>query len=102
MSTWSSGRAGGRIVVARTPALAQDARQRRLTHPDRLPPQVRPVQLQQVEGIEERLRLVPPMAKLERSHSLRITTHHLAVDQAGARFEPVHRLDDGRIPRKSS
>ena len=40
--------------------------------------------------------------QLEGSHSLRITTHHLAVDQAGARFEPVHRLDDGRIPRKSS
>jgi dsRNA-specific ribonuclease len=44
------------------PGLAQDARQRRLAHRDRLPPQVRPVQLQQVEGIEESLRLIPAMA----------------------------------------
>ena len=33
--------------------LAKDAGQRRLAHLDRLPPQVRPVQLQQVEGVEE-------------------------------------------------
>jgi hypothetical protein len=70
--------------VARTPALAKDASQRRLAHLNRFPPKVRAVQLQQVEGVEECLGLVPPMPQeLERSHSLLITTHHLAVDQAG-------------------
>jgi hypothetical protein len=33
------------------PALPQDARQRRLAHLDRLPPEVSPVQLQQINGI---------------------------------------------------
>jgi hypothetical protein len=103
MSTWSSGPSRRGRVEAKTSALAQGARQRGLTDPDRLTPQVRAVQLQQVEDVQEGPRLVPPVAEqLEGSHSLRITTHHLAVDQAGARFEPVHRLDDGRIPRKSS
>ena len=65
-------------------ALAQDAGERRLAHFDRLAPQVCAVQLQEeVEGIEEGLRLVPPVAKqLEGSHTLVIATHHLAIDQA--------------------
>ena len=41
-------------------ALPQDARQRRPAHLDRLPPKVIAVQLQQVEGVEECLGLVPP------------------------------------------
>ena len=45
------------------PALAQDAGQRRLAHLDRLSAQVVAVQLQQVEGVEERLRLVPPVTE---------------------------------------
>jgi hypothetical protein len=39
-------------------ALAQDAGERRLADLDRLPPQVRAIQLQQVEGVQERLGLV--------------------------------------------
>ena len=35
--------------------------------------------------------------ELERSHSLRITAHHLAVDQAGPDFEVVHGLHHQRI-----
>jgi len=44
------------------PAISQNARQRRLAHLNRLTPQVIAVQLQQVEGVEECLRLVPPVA----------------------------------------
>ena len=66
-------RAGGRIVEAKTPALAQGARQRGLTGPDRLTPQVRAVHLQQL----------PVAEQLEGSHPLLIAAHHLAVDQAG-------------------
>jgi hypothetical protein len=44
-------RAGERIVEARTPTLAQGARQRGLTDLDRLTPQVSALQLQQVEGV---------------------------------------------------
>ena len=52
------------LVQAHTwPALSQDACQRRLAHLDRLPPQVRAIQLQEVEGVEERLGLVPPLTK---------------------------------------
>jgi hypothetical protein len=43
-------------------ALAQDAGQRSLAHLDRLSAQVRAVQHQQVEGVRERLRLVPVVA----------------------------------------
>ena len=46
--------------------------------------QVRAVQLQQVEGVEERLRLVPPVPEHEeRSHTTVVAAHNLAVDQAG-------------------
>ena len=52
------------LVQAHTrPALAQDACKSCLAHLDGLSAQVRPVQLQQVEGVEECLRLVPPMSK---------------------------------------
>ena len=56
------------------------------------------VQLQQVEGVQERLGLVPSMAqKLERSHSLLVTAHHLAVDHAGPHLEVVHGFHDKRV-----
>ena len=45
------------------PALPQDAGQRRLADLDRLAPQVRAVQLQQVEGVEEGCGLVAPPAE---------------------------------------
>ena len=44
-----------------------------LPYLDRLPPQVRAVQLQQVEGVEEYLRLVPATAQhVEGGHALLI------------------------------
>ena len=73
------------LVQAHTgPALAKDARQRRLADLNRFSAQVRPIQFQQVKGVQERLGLIPPMAEqLKGSQALLITTHHLAVDQAG-------------------
>jgi hypothetical protein len=44
-------------------ALTQDAGQGRLADLDRLPPKVRPVQLQQIEGVQKRLRLIPAVAE---------------------------------------
>jgi len=56
------------------------------------------VQFQQIESLQERLGLVPPMTQeLEWSHSLRVTTHHLAVDQAGPHLEVVHGFDHERV-----
>jgi len=52
------------LVQAHTwSALAKDARQGGLTHPDRLAAQIGAVQLQQVEGVQESRRLVPTMAE---------------------------------------
>ena len=49
---------------------------------DRLTPQARAVQLQQVEDVEERAGLVAPVAEqLKGSPAFLIATHHLAVDQ---------------------
>jgi hypothetical protein len=43
--------------------------------------QVIAIQLQQVEGVEERLRLVPSVAEeLESGQPPLVTAHHLAVD----------------------
>jgi hypothetical protein len=58
------------------------------------PAQIGAVQLQQAEGVEERLGLVPPVAEqLEGSDAIVVATDDLAVDQAGAHLEVVHRLD---------
>jgi hypothetical protein len=65
-------------------ALAQDARQRRLAHLDRFSAQVCAVQLQQVEGIQEGLGLVPAVTEhVEGRRALFVAAHHLAIDQAG-------------------
>jgi hypothetical protein len=56
-------------------ALAQDAGQRRLANFERLSAQVCAVQLQKIEGVEERLGLVPAMAQqLEGSDALLVAT----------------------------
>jgi hypothetical protein len=78
-------------------ALAQDAGERRLAHLERLAPQIRAVQLQQVEGVEKRLRLVASAAEnVEPGESVLVAAHHLSVDQAGAHCEVVHSLGDQR------
>ena len=53
------------------PSLPQGCPQRRLAHLDGLAAQVRAIQLQQVEGIQERIWLVPASAEhMEGSHAL--------------------------------
>jgi hypothetical protein len=67
-------------------------------NPERLSAKVRAVQLQQVEGVEDCLGLVPAVAKqLEGGHPLLVATDNCAVDQAGAHFKVVHSLDRQRI-----
>ena len=78
-------------------ALAQDARQRRLARLNRLAAQVGAVQLQQVEGIEEGVHLVPAAAQdVEPGEPALVAAHHLPVDQAGPHLEVVHGLDHER------
>ena len=51
-----------------------------------------PVQLQQVEDVEERAGLVAPVAEqLKGSPAFLIATHHLAVDEAGPNLAMVSR-----------
>ena len=66
------------LVEAHTwSALPQDACQRRLSHLDRFPTQVRAVELQQIEGVEESLRLGPPVPEqLEGGQPPLIAAHH--------------------------
>ena len=79
------------------PALAQDAGQRRFAHFDRLTPQVRAVQLQKVEGVEERLSLIPPMPKqLEGCHPLLVAANNFPIDQALPQLEVGHCLQTNR------
>jgi hypothetical protein len=61
------------------PGLAQDTRQGGFADLDRLAPKVRPIQRQQVEGVEDRPRLVPTVAEqLKGSHALLVATHDFA------------------------
>ena len=64
-------------------------------------PQVLAVQLQQVKGAEEdvpALTLAPQ--PLEHGDAVVVAGDRLPVDQARARLEPVHGLEDQRIPRR--
>jgi hypothetical protein len=50
-----------------------------------------PFRSQQVERVEEGLRLFPPAAQhVEPGQAALVATHHFAVDQAGADLEMVH------------
>ena len=82
-------------------ALAQDARQCRLADLDGLAPQVRPVQLQQIEGVEEGGRLVAtPAEDIEPGESALIAAAHLAIDQDRAHLKMVHGLHHQRETRR--
>jgi hypothetical protein len=60
---------------------------------------IRAVELEQVEGVEEGVRLVAAAAPVvEPGQAAVIAAHRLAVDQAGTHLE-VHRLDDQRKSR---
>ena len=59
-----------------------------------LTPHVRAVQLEEVEGVEERLRLAPSVAKqLEGGQPPFVTAHDFPVDQARPHLEVVDGLD---------
>jgi len=87
------------LVEAHTvPSLAKDARQGRLAYLNRLPPKIRPVQLKQVECVQERLGLVPPMSQeLECGQPPLVAAHNLAVDEARPHIEVIHGLDHKRV-----
>src|SRR2546423_6997434 len=60
-------------------------------------PQVVAVQLDQVEGIEEYARIMPPIPDaVEARHAVLVAAHGLAVDDTRARAQPGERLDDQR------
>ena len=55
---------------------------------ERLPPQVVTVELDQVEGIEEHVRIMPPVADaIEARDAVLTASHRLAVDDAAARAQ---------------
>jgi hypothetical protein len=79
---------------------AQNAGEGRLARLDRLAPQVRAVQLEQVEGIQEDVAACALATKpLEHREPILVAGHGLAVDQARADLEPVYSFADERIVR---
>src|SRR6516162_3223168 len=75
----------------------EQAGERRLAHRERLPPQVIAVQLNQIEGIEEHVRIMPPVADaIEARDAVLTARHSLAIEDAGARAQASERLDDER------
>jgi hypothetical protein len=79
---------------------AQNAGEGRLARLDRLPPQVRAVQFEQLESIEEHvLALTLATKPLEHCKPIPAADHVLAVDEARADPEPVYRFEDERIVR---
>ena len=82
MWTWSSGpsrraNSSGEDAGSHAGVLASGG----LSDLDRLTPQARAVQLQQVEDVEERAGLVPPVPKqLEGGQPPFVTAHHLPVN----------------------
>ena len=89
----------GRCSLNRRPgtALAQQAGQRRLPHLERFLPQVRAVQFEQVEGVQEHV-LAFPLAPhaFEHGQAIVVAADGLPIDQAGPSLEVVHGLDDQR------
>ena len=70
---------------------------------DRLTPQARAVQLQQVEDAEERAGLVAPVAEqLTGSPRLSHRNTHLTVDEAGPNLTMVHGLHDENNPAEQT
>jgi hypothetical protein len=104
MWTWSSGpsrraNSSGEDAGSHAGVLASGG----LSDLDRLTPQARAVQLQQVEDVEERAGLVAPVAEqLKGSPAFLIATHHLAVDEAGPNLAMVHGLHDENNPAEQT
>jgi hypothetical protein len=79
--------------------MPQQSHQRRLPLLQRLPPQVHPVELQQVEGIQERLGLFSRAIAqpVEHRASVLVDHHHLAIDDAALARQRLQRSRDGWI-----
>src|SRR5262245_15249950 len=55
------------------------------------------IQLDQIEGIEERTAVVPARPDvIEAHHALAVTHHRLPIDDAGSRAQPSHGFDNQR------
>jgi len=79
-------------------APTQQARQCSFARFERFAPQILAVEFQQVEGEQEHAAIVALVAQpLEHGEAVLVAGDRLDVDQAGARLEPVHGLDDGGI-----
>src|SRR5438876_673878 len=76
-------------------SLGQDGSERSLAHLKWVSAQVVTVQLDEVEGIEEDVRVVPPVADaIEARHPAVVAGDGLAVDDAGPRAQAGEGLDD--------
>ena len=86
------------LVEAQTKAsFGQHTSKRGLAHFQRIAPQVVPVQLDQVESVEEGTVVVAVVAnEIERRHAVVVASNRLPIDDAGARAQAGHRLDDQR------
>jgi hypothetical protein len=79
--------------------MSQQLHQRRLARLQRLPPQVHPVELQQVEGIQERLGLLSRAIAqpVEHRETVLVHDHDLSIDDAALARERHQRGRDRRI-----
>jgi len=79
------------------PRTREQAGERRLTHSERVTPQVVTVQLDQVEGVEEDARVMLAIADaVEARDPVLAASDRLAVDDAGPQPQLSQRLDDER------
>src|SRR5262245_9619796 len=78
-------------------SFGQHTSKRGLAHFQRITPQVVPVQLNQVEGVEEGTVVMAVVAnEIERRHAVVGASNRLPIDDAGARAQADERLDDQR------
>ena len=82
--------------MKRTPRLAlASAGERRLAHLKRLAPQIVTVKLDQVEGVQENVRVIAPVPEpVKRRHAVMATSNGLAINDAGARPQAGQGLND--------
>ena len=84
------------LVVSQAGSRArQQALKPGLAHPEWISPKIVAVKLDQVEGIEENLIIVPPVSDpVERSHAILSAGDPFPVDNAGPRAQPGHSFDN--------
>jgi hypothetical protein len=70
---------------------------------ERLAPQILGRRARAVEGAQDYMPVIPSLAQLLKGRdAVLVAAHRLAVDQARAHPQTVHRLDDQRITAASS